>query len=363
MTTAPPIDPNARQIRLWLLVCAGMVFLMVVLGGLTRLTESGLSMVEWQPLKLLPPLTDGDWQAEFESYQKFPEFQKLNSWMSVEDFKGIYWLEFLHRLWGRIIGVVFAVPFFWFLLSGRVNGRFALTLGGLLVLGGAQGVLGWFMVASGLVDRPDVSQYRLAAHLVLAFVVYGALIWVALGVKPLNTNDGLAQPSDPLTSRLSLLISLAVLLVVMSGAFVAGLNAGMIYNTFPLMDGQIVPEGMYEIAPWYLNWFENVMTVQFNHRVLGILLAFISGFVWWRVRREDYGDPVRTIANALVVMVLIQAGLGIVTLLFVVPLPLALAHQAGALVVFTLAILMARLMHPSVYQCRVNPYSPNLDPF
>ncbi len=361
MTQPALIDRTARHIRLWLLICAGMVFIMVVLGGATRLTESGLSMVEWRPLTLLPPLSDAGWQAEFENYQQYPEFQKVNSWMTVEDFKGIYWLEYIHRLWGRLIGVVFAVPFFWFLLTRQVQGQFAWVLAGLLVLGGAQGVLGWFMVASGLVDRPDVSQYRLAAHLALAFAVYGLLIWVALGVKSSDDQSIPAKQADVVSMRLSLLAALAVLLVVTSGAFVAGLNAGLIYNSFPLMGGQIVPDGLYDLSPWYVNWFENVMTVQFNHRVLGILLVCFAGYIWWRIRRADYERPVRFVADALLVMVLIQAGLGIATLLLVVPLLLALAHQAGALVVFTLAVVMARMMHPSAQTDKLRTSTPALD--
>ena len=353
-------DRTSRQIRLWLLICAGMVFVMVVLGGATRLTESGLSMVEWQPLTILPPLSEDEWQTEFQNYQQYPEFQKVNSWMTVEDFKEIYWLEYIHRLWGRLIGLVFAVPFFWFLLSGQVKGRFAGVLAGLLVLGGAQGVLGWYMVASGLVDRPDVSQYRLAAHLVLAFAVYGLLIWVALGVKRSDDSTPTTGNSDPLIVRLSLLSALAVLVVVTSGAFVAGLKAGLIYNTFPLMDGQVIPDGLYDMTPWYLNWFENVMTVQFNHRVLGNLLVCFAGYIWWRVQKGQYTQPVRTMAGALIVMVLVQAGLGIATLLFVVPLALALAHQTGAFVVFTLAVILARPMHPDAQPDKLQSNTPAL---
>ena len=361
MNQAVPTERTAQQIRLWLLICAGMVFVMVILGGTTRLTESGLSMVEWQPLTLLPPLTEEEWQAEFENYQQYPEFQKVNSWMTAEDFKDIYWLEYIHRLWGRLIGVIFAVPFFWWLLSGQVKGRFALILGGLLVLGGAQGVLGWIMVTSGLVERPDVSQYRLAAHLGLAFVVYGLLIWVALGVKHPGAQLATNQRSDSVTARLSLLTALAVLLVVTSGAFVAGMNAGLIYNTFPLMDGQVIPDGLYDMTPWYMNWFENVMTVQFNHRVLGILMVCFTGCIWWRIRTQPHAQSVVTMANALLAMVVIQAGLGIATLLLVVPLALALAHQTGALIVFTLAVIMARMMHPAGKADKLRSPSPALD--
>ncbi len=345
MTSFTPTPRDARQIRLWLLVCAGMVFIMVVLGGATRLTESGLSMVEWQPLTLLPPLTDSEWAIEFENYMQYPEYQKVNSWMTVSDFKEIYWLEYSHRLWGRLIGVVFALPFFWFVFTGRARGRLAWTLGGLLVLGGAQGVLGWFMVASGLIDRPDVSQYRLAAHLALAFVVYGLLIWVALGIRSTDAPNAPDLALEPDVARLALGAALTVLLVVISGAFVAGLNAGLIYNTFPLMDGQLVPDGLYEMTPWYANWFENIMTVQFNHRVLAIALVGLIAATWWKIRRGEAPERITTLANAFVGMAVLQAGLGIGTLLLVVPIWLALLHQTGALILFTLGVTIARLVH------------------
>jgi cytochrome c oxidase assembly protein subunit 15 len=315
-------DQNAKHIRLWLLICAGMVFVMVVLGGATRLTESGLSMVEWQPLNILPPLSETAWRQEFEKYQKYPEFQKVNSWMAVEDFKNIFWLEYIHRLWGRLIGLVFAIPFFYFVGTRRVQGQFAWTLAGLLALGGAQGLLGWFMVASGLVDRPDVSQYRLAAHLVLAF-------------------------TDTTTVRLALATALAILLAVTSGAFVAGLNAGLIYNTFPLMDGQMIPDGLYDLSPWYMNWFENIMTVQFNHRVLGIVLACLVTLMWWRIKQAGHTGQIKFVADCVFAMAFVQAGLGITTLLMAVPLPLALAHQTGALILFTLSVIIARMLRPA----------------
>lgn len=361
MTRSPLTAHDTRQIRLWLLLCAAMVFVMVILGGATRLTESGLSMVEWQPLTILPPITETEWQVEFEAYQRFPEFQKVNSWMTVDDFKNIYWLEYIHRLWGRLIGVVFAVPFIWLLVKGRVHGQFAWTLAALLALGGAQGVLGWFMVASGLVDRPDVSQYHLAAHLVLAFAVYGLLIWVALGVKVYNKTAELSIPNDPITVRLSLVAAVAVLLVVVSGAFVAGLNAGLIYNTFPLMNGQIIPDGLYDMTPWYLNGFENIMTVQFNHRILSIILVCLISYTWWRISRSGHTAPIRSTANIFLAMAFIQSGLGISTLVMIVPTALALAHQAGALILYTLAVIIARMMHPTPPHAKVRPSSPALD--
>lgn len=357
MTAFPLNSDDARLIRIWLLVCAAMVFAMVVLGGATRLTESGLSMVEWKPLTVLPPMNEAEWAAEFDAYQQYPEYQKVNSWMTVEDFKEIYWLEYTHRLWGRLIGVAFALPFFWLLYTGRARGRLAWTLGGLLVLGGSQGVLGWYMVASGLVDRPDVSQYRLAAHLLLAFVVYGALIWVAMGLRGSQSPP---LPGNIRAARYALAASFCVLVVVTSGAFVAGTNAGFIYNTFPLMEGQIIPDGLYDLSPWYLNWFENIMTIQFNHRLLAILLVAFIAVTWWTVRKSVTDEIARKLTNATLAMAGVQAGLGIATLLLVVPLWLALMHQAGALILFTLTVTIARRLYPAKAALVQNHASGNL---
>jgi len=344
-------SPYTRHIAWWLVICAAMVFFMVVLGGATRLTESGLSMVEWKPLTVTPPLSDEAWTAEFEAYQHSPQFKKENSWMTVEDFKEIYWLEFLHRLWGRIIGLAFAVPFAWFLYRRAVDRDLGWKLGGLFVLGGAQGVLGWYMVASGLVDRPDVSQYRLAAHLMTAIILYGALIWVALdqfrALRPPaqhNTDSGFAS--------LVLSVAFAVLLVMGSGAFVAGLDAGLIYNTFPLMDGALVPGELYPLQPWYKSAFEDIKTVQFNHRVLAIALLALITFTWLRARRVNLSVQARKLTLAMCGAAYAQAALGILTLLSVVALPLALAHQAVALILFTFALCLAHTVRAPVTQAQ-----------
>lgn len=340
MTTATA-NSYTRPIALWLLVCAAMVFFMVVLGGATRLTESGLSMVEWKPLTVLPPLNDEEWLAEFQNYQSSPEFQKKNSWMTVDDFKNIYWLEFIHRLWGRLIGVVFAVPFVWFAFKRALDRSLAVKLAGIFVLGGAQGVLGWFMVASGLQDRPDVSQYRLAAHLILAFIVYGLILWVALDLLRSARRTVLEENFNVPFARLTLAVTGAVLFVTLSGAFVAGLNAGFIYNTFPLMNGQLIPDGVYGPQAWYVSVFEDILTVQFNHRVLAISLVILIAVTWWRSRALPLNARARTLTHRLVLMAAIQAVLGISTLLLVVPFGPALAHQAGALILFTIALCLA----------------------
>ena len=340
MATLTPASPHGRAVAWWLVICAAMVFAMVMLGGATRLTESGLSMVEWKPLTVTPPLTEEQWLTEFQNYQQSPQFQKKNSWMTVDDFKGIFWLEYLHRLWGRLIGIVFAVPFLWFLYKRAVDRALAWKLAGLFVLGGAQGALGWFMVASGLQDRPEVSQYRLAAHLFAALILYGLLIWVALDRFRTLQSDA-PQQHDQTLARLALGIAGAVLLVAVSGAFVAGLDAGLIYNTFPLMEGQLIPDGLFALNPWHANLFENVMTVQFNHRVLAVALVILIVGAWLHARRLALRAPARLMMHAVLAMAFVQAVLGISTLLLVVPLPLALAHQTGALTLFTFALCLA----------------------
>jgi cytochrome c oxidase assembly protein subunit 15 len=260
--------------------------------------------------------------------------------MTVDDFKEIYWLEYIHRNWGRLIGLVFAIPFAWFVYKKAVDRTLGLKLAGLFILGGAQGALGWFMVASGLQDRPDVSQYRLAAHLILAFIVYGLILWVALDLFR-SRRRNVPGSSDIGFARLTLGLSIFILFVAMSGAFVAGLDAGLIYNTFPLMDGQLVPDGVYTPAPWYVAMFEDIMTVQFNHRMLAISAVILVIYTWWRSRAQKLGKYAHGLAGRLLAMALLQAGLGVYTLLMVVPLGAALAHQAGAFILFNIALCLA----------------------
>ena len=316
-----------------------MIFIMVVIGGATRLTESGLSMEEWKPLHMVPPLNEAQWQEEFAAYQTSPEYRLKNVGMSIEDFKTIYKFEFTHRLWGRLIGFAFALPLLWFFWKGAVDRPLFYKLGGLFILGGLQGALGWFMVASGLVDRPDVSQYRLASHLTLAFALYGLIVWVALDLFAKDRPAAIST-LDPLTRRLARVLPFFTLVTIGAGAFVAGINAGLIYNTFPLMDGQVIPEGLYAMQPWFMSAFEDATTVQFNHRVLAISLVILLAFTWWRARPAAAGRA-RRILNAMMAMGLAQAALGISTLVLQVPLSLALAHQAGALILFTLTVWFA----------------------
>ena len=320
-------------VRLWLLFVAGLVFAMIVVGGATRLTDSGLSITEWQPLLgAIPPLNEADWLAAFEKYKTIPEYSIVNAGMSLADFKSIYWWEWSHRFLGRFIGVAFALPYLAFLIAGKLRKRFALKLLGVFALGGLQGAIGWYMVMSGLVDRIDVSQYRLALHLLTAFSILALLIWLALDVGPASNRIRL-QTVTRGQWRFALLLFALVFVQSGLGALVAGMKAGLVYNTWPLMDGDMVPGGLLIMQPWYLNFFENATTVQFDHRMVAYLLAALA--VWHAITVWRSADDERLVRSAalLVVAVLCQMALGIWTLLWAVPLELGLAHQAGAAVV------------------------------
>lgn len=331
MVAAMPATPSDRAIAWWLLVCAAMVFVMVALGGITRLTESGLSITEWQPVSgVFLPFGKSQWRAAFEAYQQIPQFAAIHPGMTLAEFKTIYFWEWLHRLWGRLIGAVFLIPFLYFLLRGEISRALAPKLVALFVLGGLQGALGWWMVASGLADRIEVSQYRLAAHLVAALVIYVAILWVALDLlRPGRGGD------FPALRRGAQGLLLLVFVTVAAGAFVAGLRAGLVDNTFPLMDGHWIPPAYTSLSPFWRNWFENAEAAQFNHRLLalmtwlGALVLFLASF------KPDLDRFTRGAIHALFGIATLQAGLGIATLLYVVPLPLALAHQLGATLVLT----------------------------
>jgi cytochrome c oxidase assembly protein subunit 15 len=313
------------------------MFLMVVVGGITRLTLSGLSITEWKPLiGIVPPLSPTDWAAEFARYQKVPEYRAAHFAMGLDQFKSIYYWEYLHRLLGRFVGVVFAVPFIWFLARGRLPRRLAPPLAGILLLGFLQGALGWYMVKSGLADRTEVSQYRLVAHLALALAIYSAVFWVALDIL---RGPALRHPG-PGWRRAAEALLVLVGLTILAGGFVAGTRAGLTYNTFPLMDGRLVPAGYAELRPLWLNWFENIPTIQFDHRAVAVATLVAVILLWAAGLRSDLPKPARTALHALLAAAAIQVALGIATLLFVVPVPLAAAHQAGAVLLLTAAILV-----------------------
>ena len=340
---SPSASHSTRAVALWLLVCCALVFAMVVVGGVTRLTRSGLSIVEWQPIAgTIPPLNQADWQETFLKYQQTPEFRKVNHAMTLSEFKGIFWWEYVHRLLGRVIGAAFLLPLVWFTIQRRISGALALRLGGIFVLGGLQGALGWYMVQSGLVDDPRVSQYRLSAHLGLAFLIYAAMLWVALDLLFERAAEG-ARPPATLRRAAGALVAL-VFVMVLSGGLVAGIHAGFAYNTFPLMNGHVVPPEMWMISPWYLNFFNNMATVQFDHRLLAWTLAIVVPWFWFATRRSALSPRARGAASLLLGMLMIQVALGLATLLLVVPIPLAAAHQAGAMLLFTAAIVVRHAM-------------------
>ena len=328
-----PAEAAAPKVRLWLYAMTFLVFCMVIVGGATRLTDSGLSITEWRPLLgAIPPLNEADWLAAFEKYKLIPEYQIQNRGMALSDFKFIYWWEWAHRFLGRFIGVAFAVPLIYFTFTRRIERNLWPRLLALFILGGAQGALGWYMVASGLVHRVDVSQYRLAAHLTLAALIFAAIIWIALGVG--RKRQYSFSPDD----WFAVLIAVLILLQIAAGSLVAGLDAGQAHATWPKMDGQWIPSGLWVMEPGWRNIFENVTTVQFNHRVLAYVLLLVTVIHAWR----SFTMPTMILAYA----VFIQASLGILTLLLHVPLVVALVHQAGAMIVLALAMwnLHARLV-------------------
>jgi cytochrome c oxidase assembly protein subunit 15 len=313
-----------------------LIFLMVVVGGVTRLTLSGLSITEWKPLiGIVPPLSASDWAAEFAKYQQTPEYRAVHFAMSLDEFKSIYYWEYSHRLLGRLIGLAFAVPFVWFLARRRLPRRLARPFAGILLLGFLQGLLGWYMVESGLADRAEVSQYRLTAHLALALAIYAAILWTALGIVLHSTSP---YPVRGWRRAAEAVLALVALTIV-AGGFVAGTRAGLAYNTFPLMDGRLVPAGYAQLQPLWLNWFENVAAVQFDHRALAIATVTAVLLLWAAGLRAQLPRPARNSLHALLATAVLQLALGISTLLFVVPVPLAAAHQGGAVLLLTAAIV------------------------
>ena len=348
--TAPP--EHARALRIWLATLALLIVVMVMVGGATRLTGSGLSITEWQPIiGVVPPLSDADWDKAFATYQKIPQYTELKRGMSLDEFKTIFWWEWAHRFLGRLIGVVFSVPFLGFWLAGYIPRAYLPRLISLFLLGGLQGAVGWYMVKSGLVDRTDVSQYRLAAHFGTALLILGYTLWLlfGLGAEAREDHHGalLRAPIWVAGSILGL-----IFLQLLAGALVAGLEAGFGFNTWPLINGAFIPNGLGEASPWYLNPFENPLTVQFDHRMLGysVVAACFAQLAWLALRHA----PPQLIDSALTLALIasLQALLGVWTLLLVVPIPLGVAHQTGAVAVFCAAVyhlwLTTRLTAPEM---------------
>ncbi|MGJ4944470.1 COX15/CtaA family protein [Bradyrhizobium sp. HKCCYLS1011] len=335
---------DLAAIRLWLIIVAGLIALMVLVGGATRLTESGLSIVEWKPVTgTLPPLTEQAWTDAFEGYKAIPQYQQMNAGMTLSEFKTIFWWEWSHRLLGRVIGMVYLLPFLWFLWRGAVWGPLGRRLWLIFGLGALQGAVGWWMVASGLVERTEVSQVRLATHLVLALLIYAAIVWTLRRLRP-----GAESEAPARLRRTANLLVVVTFVQLYFGALVAGLRAGRIYNTWPLIDGSFIPDGasLWFESPWWRNLFDNRLTVQFEHRMTAYALLLLAAFHAFDMMRAGAGRAAIRGAHRLLAAVLAQAVLGIATLLMVVPIHLALTHQAVAIVVLTLAVLQAEQLAP-----------------
>lgn len=333
---------DARAIGRWLAVVAAMIFAMIVIGALTRLTESGLSMVEWRPVTgWLPPLSEAAWQAELAKYAASPQGRTVNQGMSLDAFKQIFWLEYFHRLWGRVIGLAFALPFAWFLVRRRVPRWLMPRLLVLLVLGGAQGAIGWIMVASGLRDVPAVSHYKLALHLTLAVALYGYILWLVLTLLAPSRPEHHRRGDISIAVGVRVLIG-ALFVVLTWGAFVAGLRAGQVHTTFPTMSGYWLPPGLLDLSPAWLNFVETQAGVQFAHRWLAKALVLAVALLWWRAQRRDVSQPVRRATHVVGAMAALQFALGIATILGGAPLALATLHQAGAVLLLSALVLTLR---------------------
>lgn len=347
---SPAIRDDSRPIGLWLMGVAVMVVIMMLIGAITRLTESGLSIVEWAPLMgTLPPLHEAEWQRLFDLYRETSQYRIANAGMSLDEFKTIFWWEYIHRLWGRVIGLAFALPFLVFLIRRGIPAGLWKHLVVLFLLGGLQGGIGWWMVTSGFVDRTDVSQYRLATHLGMAFGIFAYLLYVALGLlkpRPAIVPQGAARWRLPAYGLFGI-----VSVTVLAGALVAGLDAGFTYNTWPLMDGDFFYRHWFLQSPWWINAFENVGAVQFNHRMLAYATVFSALGFWWATRKKATAHAgLKAAAHAVAAMSLLQMGLGIATLLTGVNIILATIHQGGAACLFGLTVWLvyeARAARPS----------------
>jgi cytochrome c oxidase assembly protein subunit 15 len=340
----PLIESRQRLIRLWLLAVAGLIFAMVLIGGATRLTESGLSIVEWKPVTgVLPPLGEAAWQAEFDKYKTIPQFTQLNSGMTLSEFKTIFWWEWTHRLMGRVIGAVFLIPFLWFMAKGWIAGPgLRARLWTIFALGALQGAVGWWMVASGLADRIEVSQYRLATHLILACFIFAAVLWTAMRL------DGRSTEAPPRIRAGAIGLMILVLLQIYLGGLVAGLRAGLIYDTWPLIDGRLVPDaaGLLHANPTWRNFFENTLMVQFNHRMTAYALLAAALLHALDAALTLPRGPALARALILAGAIPLQATLGVLTLVYHVPIVLALAHQALAIIALAIAVAHASSLAP-----------------
>ena len=325
-----------RQVAYWLLLCAVVIFGMILLGGVTRLTDSGLSMVDWKPIKgIIPPITQADWQAMFAKYQQFPEYQKTNFTMTLEEFKPIFMYEYLHRMLGRFIGIIFVLPFLFFYFTKRIAHGLTPRLVVMLLLGGSQGLLGWYMVKSGLVDNPHVSQYRLTAHLGLAVFIYGFIVWTVLDLLA----PKLSHPKH--LKRFSYTLSSLIFLMILSGGLVAGTRAGIPYPTWPLMGDSFIPPGLYSLTPFWLSAFEDMLTIQFNHRMFAYLIVVLVVTFAYKALKSDLDGPLKVSIYCFLILLVAQVTLGISTLIFYIPVPVAAAHQVCAVALLTASLFVS----------------------
>ena len=332
-----------RQIANWLILCAAVILGMILLGGVTRLTDSGLSMVEWKPLiGVIPPIGEQAWQETFEKYKQFPEYREINFGMTLDGFKSIFMYEYLHRVLGRLIGLLFFFPFLYFAIKGRIRAGLMPKLIVMFFLGGCQGLLGWYMVKSGLVNNPHVSQYRLTAHLGVAVLIYAYMLWVVFDLRATGSNES-ASPPVPY-ARYSLVLLALVFLMILSGGLAAGTDAGFAYNTWPLMGISFIPDGLYASTPGWLAAFEDITTIQFNHRMFAYLLFFLIGSFAFLVNRSEPGGRVRLGLALLIIALLAQVTLGISTLLLHVPVSVAAAHQFGALILLSAMLFVSHAL-------------------
>ncbi|HIJ84763.1 MAG: Cytochrome oxidase assembly [Magnetococcales bacterium] len=341
-------DQNDKKIALWLLTCCAMIFSMILVGGLTRLTDSGLSIILWNPaLDWLPPMNLAEWEEFFARYRQSPEFKIINYDINLEGFKSIFWLEYTHRLLGRVMGVVFLLPMLYFMLQKQIRGRLAMAFMGIFLLGILQGNIGMFLVQSGLVDAPRISPYRLTLHLGLAVTIYAAILWLAL--SKLNPKTGDDHESFQKLVVPAILLGSLIFLTILSGGAMAGANAGLAFNSYPLMDGRWIPTEYMDQQPVYQAFFEHIPTVQWNHRALTLTVFSGSILFWLMLKLQLPRGKTQTLGTAMVFMAHVEICLGIATLLLRVPVPLASAHQASAMILFTLVlILMHRLVHRQV---------------
>ena len=331
------VRADERLIANWLTVCCVVIFGMILLGGVTRLTHSGLSMVEWRPLVgIIPPLSEAEWMRVFNEYKLSPEYQLINFGMDLAGFKSIFLFEYLHRVLGRLIGLLYFLPLVYFWVKGRIPSDVKGRLVVFLILGGCQGLLGWYMVKSGLVQDPRVSQYRLAAHLGLAIFLYCCLAWLAFELHA--RARGWQTKTQTQVAPWGLALVVLVFVMALSGALVAGTRAGFAYSTWPLMGTQFVPDGLYSMSPWWKSIFEDITTVQFNHRMFAYGLIVLIGIYSWKLWSTGLKTPATFVLVALIVQVL----LGISALLLHIPVSIGAAHQGGAVVLLTALIFAER---------------------